>query len=282
MRIMNHWLLISAVGMQVGGLVSASIGVPSNIFSYDLGIKLLPSRDGKKDAITICCHGYGGSHTIVDTIHSYAVLNDHLIGFNFPDFNINPAMDHSKAVYGTINELLPLFHIINYYACDQGIPVINLYGFSAGGGAVVNMLALLNAGRYKKDLQKIGITDDCIRVMRAALQKGLIILECPLKSLKELLAFKGPIPALQMISLNYEKNNLDPIDSLSSLTDFPLNIILYFNNPDETIGNRDDELFIEKIKKANSGNTITIIAGEGGHNTYHASLWSAVKRSLKS
>jgi hypothetical protein len=272
-----RYFVTVALCVQASTVLCTPLSIPSNPFSYELGIKVLPSRKGSCNAITICCHGYGGSNTIVDTIYSHNVLDEHLVGFNFPDFTINPSMDHSKAVYGTIYELLPLFHIISYYACDQCIPVINLYGFSAGGAAVINTLAILNSGRYKQELQKIGITNNCMRTIRDAVQRGRIILECPLKSLRELLAFRGPIPALQMIALNYEKNNLDSIDSLSLLTSFPLTIIVYFNNPDETIGNRDDALFIEKIKKVNMGKTVAIIADEGGHNTYHASLWRAVQ-----
>ena len=118
-------------------------------FSYDLGVRCIGDTV-QSDCVTICCHGYGHNHQIVDVVYSYNVLKGHLIGFNFPDHDITPATDHKKSCYGTIDEILPLLYIVK--CASLKFNKINLYGFSAGGGAVVNMLAIINRREYKQQL----------------------------------------------------------------------------------------------------------------------------------
>ncbi|HVX01229.1 MAG TPA: hypothetical protein VHA52_12465, partial [Candidatus Babeliaceae bacterium] len=38
-------------------------------FSHDLGVKVIPSEMHDSD-VTICCHGYGHNHHIVDVVHN--------------------------------------------------------------------------------------------------------------------------------------------------------------------------------------------------------------------
>ena len=46
-------------------------------FAHDLGIKILPSV--KKEAeVTVCCHGYGHSNAIGETLNSFRVVSDHI------------------------------------------------------------------------------------------------------------------------------------------------------------------------------------------------------------
>lgn len=246
--------------------------VPHNCFSYDLGIKVIPSKVHTTE-VTLCCHGYGHNNHIVDTVATYHALPGNLIGFNFPDHDITSEKDHHKSAFGSIDEILPLLYLIKYYACDVQLPVINLYGFSAGGGAVVNALAVLNQYRYQERLESLGITRDKANQMVQALERGLIVLDCPLKSIEEIIAVRGSSPELEIMRVRYSKNTMNPIDALSLLTGSHLNIILYFQDPDDVLGNRDDTLFIERLQKANKANTHVIIGADGGHNSYHAALW---------
>jgi hypothetical protein len=248
-----------------------------NPFSYNLGIKIIP---GKKpsDQVTICCHGYGDSNRIVDVINSFNVLPGHLIGFNFPDYGITASTDHRKSTFGSINEILPLLYLIKRCVCDLHIPKLNLYGFSAGGGAIVNALAALNTSRFDAQLKAYGITAQDKKEMVRALERGLIVLDCPLKSIDEILSFRKDISAFEGIAQNYIKNNMRPIDSLNSLMGLTLNILVHFQEPDEILANRDDALFIKRLKSANYGKTWVVLGSDGGHNTYHASLWNYYKR----
>lgn len=246
-------------------------------FSYDLNVQHILSG-AESDAVTICCHGYGHNSSIVSVIDSYHALSGHLIGFNFPDHDITANTDHNKSVYGTIDEILPLLYLVKYYACDLKVSVINLYGFSAGGGAVINALAIMNQYFYKERLWHVaGISRGHIAQMLAAVGSGFVILDCPLKSFNEIMALRGRTPALEIMASRYAKNHMNPIDVLQFLWKLKLTIILHFQSPDEVLGNRDDALFIRLLKHANKGTTHVIVSSDGGHNAYHAGLWNKFK-----
>ena len=69
-----------------------------------------------------------------------------------------------------------------------------------------------------------------------------------------------------------------PIDTVLLISGMKLNILLHFQNPDEIIGNRDDSLFIDLLRKANKGTTTVVIGNDGGHNSFHTSLWNQYKK----
>lgn len=253
-----------------------AINIPFNPFQYDLGVKILGDRSNASE-IMICCHGYGHCNQIVDVVHSYRTFKYPLVGFNFPDYGINPAGDHRNIAYGSINEILPLLFLMKYYVCDEGISIINLYGFSAGGGAIINALSVLNTYAYKEKLQAIGIFEYDRDKIIQSLQRGTIILNCPLKSMAEIIALRGSTRNLAIMACRYKDNNMNPIDVLPSLHGLGLNIILHFQHPDEILSNRDDNLFIERLKKVNQGRMKVIIGNSGGHNAYHVELWDYYK-----
>lgn len=252
----------------------------NNPFSYNIGIKIIPSTTPHTD-VTICCHGYGHSNQIVDVVKSFNVIPGTLIGFNFPDYNINPSVDHRQAAYGTIKEILPLLFILKRCVNDLQIKKINLYGFSAGGGAIINALAALNNNRFDKDLEAIEITSDTKTTIMKALEHGLIILDCPLKSFEEVYTTRLPTKEFKILSETYIKNNFVPLETLTTLSGLKLNILLHFQKPDQILGNRDDQLFIERLRKANAGTTTVVVGYDGGHNAMHRTLWNAYKKLLK-
>jgi len=248
-----------------------------NPFPYNLDIKVIPTTSGNTD-VTICCHGYGHNNQIVDVVKSFNVIPGTLIGFNFPDYTITPAVDHTKAAYGTIKEILPLLYILKRCIHDLQLTKINLYGFSAGGGAIINALAALHNNRFDTELKEIDITNDVKKEIMTALEHGIIILDCPLKSWNEI--YKTTIPAreFKILATVATKNSMNPLEALSSLSGLTLNILLHFQKPDQILGNRDDTLFIERLKKANTGLTKVVIGFDGGHNSMHRTLWNAYRK----
>jgi hypothetical protein len=74
---------------------------------------------------------------------------------------------------------------------DQRLDAIDLYGFSAGGGAVINLIALLNTKTYDAELKKIGIDKKEKKKLLEAIQMGFILLDAPLKSVEEIMDFRG-------------------------------------------------------------------------------------------
>ncbi len=242
-------------------------------FSYNLGVTILPSKKTDTD-IMICCHGYGSSSRIGNAVHSWRVTNDHIVSFNFPDYGLNPkTYDHSKSSFGTIQELLPALYIIKKCVVEGNQSRINLYGFSAGGGAIINLLAVLNQSTYDTDLKKVGITIKEKKQIINALQAGTIILDCPLKSIDEIVDHRGRSAELVAIANQYIKNNMRPIDTIQHLKGLSLTILLNFQKPDEVLSNRDDHNFIERLQKVNNGKTHVVTSHDGGHTSFHKTLW---------
>lgn len=250
-------------------------------FSYNLGIKVIPGKQ-TNSGITICCHGYGSSCEIGDVIHSFNAISDHLVSFNFPDYDcIRRKLKVDQTVFGSIDEILPLLYVLKKCVIDGGMERINVYGFSAGGGAIINILATLNKNTYDDSLKKIGIDAEGKKKIITALEKGLIILDCPLKSMDEIVELWGKDPDIVILAQRYRDNGMRPVDAIKLLEGLKLTILVHFQVPDEMIGNRDDKLFIERLKATNKGITKEVFASEGGHNTYHRSLWDAYKNIKK-
>lgn len=249
-------------------------------FDYNLNLYSIP---GKNERTMICMHGYKGSYQIAKTLKELKMIDATLVSFNFPDHNLREGRDDaSKATFGTINELLPALYVIKKHVVDEGLKAIDLYGFSAGGGALVNLIAALNSSKYDAELKRIGIAGQEKKMILDAIQKGIVVLDAPLKSLEEIIALRGHSPDLEFVAHNYQKNGLRPIDSLEKLKGLALNIIVHFQESDEIIYNRDDHLFLERLQKANTkGNTSVVIANDGGHNVPHVSLWKCYSQKVK-
>lgn len=249
-----------------------------SLFGYDLEIQLLPGTNVDSPVI-ICLHGYGGNSSQAQFLRSSGVIDPTLISFNFPNHSLEERnLDIYDSFLGTVDELLPALYIIKKCVLDAGLDQLSLYGFSAGGGAAINILGILNSSVYDKELEKVGIFDPEKKKILAALQKGVILLDCPLKSFDEILSVRGNSPELLFIANRFQQNGLDPIDSIVRLKGLNLAILLFFQDPDEVIYNLQDALFIERLKKANPhGTTKAIIGNEGNHSTFHPSLWRMFK-----
>ena len=232
-------------------------------FNYDLHLFSIP---GKSARTMVLFHGYGSNYKIAETLEKLECIDATLVSFNFPDPN--------QAVFGTINEILPALYVLKKHVVDEGRELIDLYGFSAGGGAVVNLIAILNTSRFDAELKQIGIADKEKKQLLNAIQKGIVILDVPLKSVEEIIDFRGSSTELEILAKNYRNNHLRPIDSLELLQGLTLNVILHFQEADEILYNRDDAIYIERLKKANErGTTSVIIGNDGGHLEPHWSLW---------
>lgn len=241
-------------------------------FDYDLGIKLIPAIDTSADYL-ICFHGSGGNNRIGQTIKNYNVTNNTIISFNFPDYNQRHSNIPEKSTFGTIDEILPALYVIKKCVIEGNLKKINLYGFSAGGGVIVNILAILSNFRFAPELLKIGITAKVKDQIIEAIENGLIILDCPLKSIEEIINLRGISATLKIYEDRYRSNNLRPIDSIATWKNLKLTILLNFQTPDEILSNRDDQLFINAVKKHNRATTQIITSTDASHNAYHKKLW---------
>jgi predicted transcriptional regulator YdeE len=249
-------------------------------FEYDLHLSQI---QGSNSRTMICLHGYGANYKVGNYVKESGLVDANLVSFNFPDHDIkNKKYDFNKTTYGTIQELLPAFYVLKKVVLEGQLESVDLYGYSAGGGAVVNILAILNNGSFGPELEKIGLGDQERKILLNAIVKGVVVLEVPLKSVEEIIALRGSSPELEKIAQNYRDNHLRPLDAIEDLKGLALDLIIHFQEKDEIIFNRDDALYIEKFKKINSkGNTAVVIGHEGSHFGQHRSLWEFYAKKLK-
>ncbi|MBS0625512.1 MAG: hypothetical protein JSS32_05630 [Verrucomicrobia bacterium] len=245
-------------------------------FQYDLHLTTLP---GGNRRTMICLHGYGDSYQIAEVLRDLYNPDVTLVGFNFPEHDIKEgrAYDPKKASFGSIDELLPLFYVMKKVVLDQGLDSVDLYGFSAGGGAVVNAIGVLNRTAYDAELKKLGIGKVEKARLLTAIQRGIVVLDTPLKSVEEIIDFRGASEELEILAQKYRDCDARPIDALKRLEGLSLNILLHFQKEDEILSNRDDELYIERLK-AYQKKVKVIIADEGGHMAPHYELWKEYAR----
>jgi hypothetical protein len=282
---MKFSFLLIFIGLHMHGITAEKLSIilheTKSPFSYNLGIKILASKQ-KHASIMICCHGYGANNQIADAVYSTNAVKDHIVSFNFPDYELRN-YDPNKSTFGTINELLPLLYVVKKCIIDGQQEKIDLYGFSAGGAAIINMLAVLHHDTYDNKLNEIDVSADYKKKIITAIEKGIIILDCPMKSAEEVIDACDASEEIEMqefeiLAKRYAQNHMRPIDAVQKLKGLHLNILLYIEKPDDILGNRDDQLFIERLQKANSGKTEVIIGSSGGHNTYHKLLWDRYKK----
>lgn len=243
-------------------------------FDYDLHISSLP---GKNNHVMICFHGYGDNYEVASSLKKLNSFDATLISFNFPEYDIKQGRkyDPSLASFGTINELLPALYVMKQTILEQNLDSVDLYGFSAGGGALINALAVLNTSTYDPQLKKIGIESADKKKILSAIEKGTIILDTPLKSIEEIIDFRGSTEEFQILAKHYLDSNLRPIDSVKLLKGLSLNILLHFQEKDEVLSNRDDLIYIKRLEESlPEGNITVIIGNDGGHMTPHTSLWT--------
>lgn len=249
------YLLLSSL------LLTCALGA----FEHDLHLTTLP---GKSEAVMICLHGYGGSYKIAERIRKITGVEETLVSFNFPDHGISPDKDHTNCTFGTPKEILPVIHVLKKCIIDEKRDRVNVYAISAGSGAFVNTLAALATD------QNIGLSPEEKKTILKALSRGKIILDVPLKSVDEILVFKGADPRMELIAQRYRDNDMRPIDSLCKLKDLSLDIVVYIEEPDEILSNKDDTLYLERLYTANRfGKTVVICSKSGGHGGIHPDLW---------
>lgn len=248
-----------------------------NPFDYDLHFTMLPSTNNDADVL-VCMHGMGANYSLCDILRTNPDIHHHILSFNFPDYGIN-RRQLTQTAFGTWDEIAPALFVLKRSVIDGNLNKIHLYGFSAGGGAIINLLTVLNSTRYDKSLLNLGISSDDKSKILQAIQRGSVILEVPLRSFDEVAGDSGGIPEVRFLAERARKNGMIPIQNLNELQGLILNIFVFFADEDEVLGNRDQEKFIQLLRQVNkNGKTTAIIGKKGGHLAYHPELWQAYKR----
>lgn len=174
-RLLSLKVLLSMASLEAvnADLLNQIFTSSLNPFSYDLELKIVPSEN--RDAeVFICMHGMGSDSALSVVMKSNPVLPYHIVAFNFPDYGSR--YRSLKTTFGTFEELAPALYVLKKCIVEGGLDKVHLYGFSAGGGVIINLLAVLNANRYENSLQKLGIGDSEKEKILQSIQKGSVIL----------------------------------------------------------------------------------------------------------
>lgn len=251
----------------------------NNPFNYELSVKKIGGDDSR---VMVASHGMGGNFQIIDRVVQSKSYSGSVVGFNFPDYDGILTDDNAlKTSYGTIEELLPEVFVLKCIASNPKVQVIDLFGYSAGGGVIINTLSLLNGNRFDDDLLKIGVTPSDKKQILEKIKKGIVILDAPLKSMQEIEYARGETKALDILVARFQKNGMEPINAIEGLKGLKLNILVHFQVPDEVLSNRDDDLFIKRLKEVNPGGNVFVSIGQGGHSQPHPLLWENFGKILK-
>lgn len=267
------FLACTSATMQLCGVnpneLYQGLSLEAPCFSYPLNIHLYPSKYADA-GVTVCFHGMGGNYTTGGVISQN--IDENVISFDFPSID----------EYGTINQILPAIYVVKKCITSCNLKAINLYGFSAGGGTLVNMLAVLNRNDYNAELAAIGITLEDKKTILDAIQNGYVIIDCPLKSMEEIIEVRAMNHKYDILAQTYANNHLRPIDSIYDLKGLSLTVLLNFQVPDEAVTNRDDALFASRLNSVNStGKTIVITSHDAGHVAFHPALWQAYQQTKR-
>lgn len=258
--------------LVIFGFFLMTVKLMASSFPYELNLTTIP---GTSNRVMICLHGMGGNYRLANLIKkNVPCMTDSLMSFNFPDHGIYESFDPEKTSFGTAQEILPALYVLKKVIIDEGNEAVDLYGLSAGGGAVINILATLNTSKYEKELEGIGLKAAEKRKILDVLSKGTILLDTPLKSLKEIYEYRGPIKELEVIMQRYVNNGMEPLDALNDLEGLNMNFLVFFQYPDEILSNNKDAAFIARLQKVNAGGTtIVITSNDGSHGSFHPTLW---------
>lgn len=282
---MKSIVLFFGMLMNLTGLEAANADTLNQIFTaipnpfkYDLQLKILPSE--KKDAeLLICMHGMGGDFSLCNILRSNPIIPYHIVTFNFPDYGLR-YRESIKTTFGTFDEIAPVLFVLKKSIIEGGADKVHLYGFSAGGGAVINTLAVLNSNRYDQSLQNLGIDTEGKQKILQSIQHGSVILEVPLKSFDEVADIFDDWE-IRMLAHRAKDNGMIPLENIKELKGLSLNFFVYFAYFDNILGNRDDAEFIKRLQTANKeGKTVVIIGKNAGHLTPHPELWDAYKKFI--
>jgi hypothetical protein len=274
---LTFFFTISLHGVDYKTLQSSLEGI-SKHFNYPLELKIIVSAAPDPHTL-VCFHGTGANSNLGSVIASYGIVPDHIVSFNFPDYNLySRGISWTKSSHGTIYELLPALLLLKKLAVDAGETKISIYGFSSGAAALINVVAILNNTRYDQTMASIGIFANDKKKILKSLESGILLIDCTIKSLEEIIAMglERNDRSARMMSQRYRDNGFVPIESLLLWKGLVLNTITFFQNPDNAVANRDDALFAKRLREVNfNGKNIILEGDEGGHCGFHKSLWKA-------
>lgn len=277
-------------GRQYEPIANSTAHVQEEIklFDYPLAIERIP--ESRSFAVTtprrptIYFHGWADNKNSAKILKNYCdVLPGEVITFNFPDAHgLRALCRHSN--FGQLPDVLVGLYVLKKVKDTLNPEACDLYGVSRGGAVIINMLAVLNdtTGKYDNDLQRIGITAPMRQELIKLIERGCIILDCPLTDLKTVLKHKAPRldlnTAQKLVAklTRYKPDGLQALDSIAHLEGIKLNILIHFQYNDRVVTNLNDAALYQRLIAHNPHSTYIVLGNDGGHVHTHKALRNAM------
>lgn len=247
------------------------------LFGHELSIQYLKDTHAHPSARpTLFFHGWQDTSRSAKVLKRYCkVLPGDIITFNFPDAMplIAPFW---KSSFGQLTDVLPALYTLNYVIKKRNLSSIDLYGISRGGATIVNMIALLHDDnlfeKHKLDLNAIGITHNDRKKLMSVLKNGSIILDTPLRSMKEVAA---PLWVVSTCT-KYDSQGLDPVENAKLISNAKLKMLVHFQHNDSVVFNTNEEKYFKNLAYKNLANTYLVMGNDGGHIHTHEALYKVI------
>lgn len=279
----------------------------TRVLGYDPHISLIRETDetvintGRK---TVYFHGFGGNSSVAAGIkHLYGAerLPGDVVTFDFADAVTTAGMDTTKSSLGQWPDMKTALYVLKTLH-DSGETAVGITAHSRGGATAVNTVAALvdETTKYDENLAEIGIDGAKRKAMLKMLQRGQIVLECPLVHVRSVIKHQVETSragswltrmfgdslssssastadyCASAVVRKYRPWNEQAIESAEKWNNIRIPTIVHFQENDEVLGNRNDHEFYEKLSASNGvDHTERHVGADGGHNSSFASFYAA-------
>lgn len=150
---------------------------------YDPQVELLQTHK-QSDQITVYFHGRGITKDWCKK--QLPSTNAAAIIFNFIDAASPNPSALSQLTFGQFIDIKPTLFVLQAIAKNELANIINLVGISRGATVVINTIGVLNNPQdYQRSFDALGITDSMRKQILAMIERGIIVLDCPMTDIYE-------------------------------------------------------------------------------------------------
>lgn len=255
------------------------------LFGYNPQFEVVSETDTKianPEQISIVPHGFEDSKEGIKALKKAGSfhLPGTLIVYNCPEVYEHGRMNITHANLGQLQDMKPMLYALAQ--CQNITNRIHLRGFSRAGAIAVNcMAALADYDKYQKEFERLNIGAGDARVLLGMIQQGLVVLECPLISVKGVIEkrvtnalpfsssssarnwFSSAVKNFSVASFNlalssstnYNPGGEQSIISAQILAEkkIPFNIFIHTENNDDVVAN--DPTFAQLFSSVNPEHT---------------------------